>query len=297
MFRKSDKSDFNYNFLRNLRNFWQLFYMKKIMIVSAGILLFMIISCGLFYYRRYRLLLDLGVDLGKKTEVRHLGIIMDGNRRWAKKQGLKPWLGHKQGVEPVKEAIEFCLDRKIPYLTLYVFSLENFKRPQEELNYLFDILAQEVAKKELQQLFEKGVKVRFVGDRSRFPESLHATIADVEERTKNGTELILSLLFCYGGQQEIVAAARDIAEQVKAGTLESADITEELFRKQLWMGDVPYPDFIIRTAGDQRMSNFLTFQAAYSELCFVPWFWPEMTKKELARAVDMFNASKRNFGA
>jgi len=226
----------------------------------------------------------------QEKPLNHLGIIMDGNRRWAQQHGYKPWIGHRQGVEPVKEAMSFCKEHGIQHLTLYVFSLENFKRPQEELSYLFDILAQEIASKEMENLFKENVRVRFIGDRSLFPQQLVPIIADIEQKTADHSGLYVNLLFCYGGQQEIAAAGKAIAEQNDPVSSFSD------FKKYMWSADVPAIDLIIRTAGDQRLSNFLPMQAAYSELYFTDCFWPELTKEDLKQAVTFFVSSKRNFG-
>ncbi len=270
---------------------------KKIFIVlfSAGFL-----ACGYaswLYYRsmQYRQLPQ-AQEIPANGRIKHLGIIMDGNRRWAKSHGYKPWIGHKKGVEPVRTTLEFCIKNKIPYLTLYVFSLENFNRPQEELSYLFDVLAQQIADQELDKLFKEGIKVRFIGERSLFPEKLKPLIEDIESKTQGGNQLTLNLLFCYGGQQEIVAACKKIASDCISGTLAPEAITPELFANQLWSGPVPPPDLIIRTAGDQRLSNFLTWGSAYSELAFLPCFWPEITEGILADTVNNFYNRKRTFG-
>ena len=231
----------------------------------------------------------------KQKPLKHLGIIMDGNRRWAKKQGFKPWLGHKKGVDPVKESISFCLEYNIAELTLYVFSLENFKRPQEELNYLFDVLAQEIASKEFGELMNKGVRIRFVGDRERFPAQLVPIINDVETKSATNTMLTLNLLFCYGGQQELVAAASIIANK-NAGQA-TKPITREDFVAALWSAHVSAVDLIVRTGGDRRLSNFLPVQSAYSELYFLNCYWPELTRAHLVEAVNSYVNSKRNFGA
>lgn len=228
--------------------------------------------------------------------IKHLGIIMDGNRRWAKSHGYKPWIGHKKGVEPVRTTLEFCIKNQIPYLTLYVFSLENFNRPQQELAYLFDVLAQQIADQELDKLFKEGIKVRFIGERSLFPEKLKTLIEDIETKTQHGTKLNVNLLFCYGGQQEIVAACKKLAQKCAQGILMPEEITPELFADSLWSAPVPPPDLIIRTAGDQRLSNFLTWSAAYSELTFLPCFWPEITQEMLIKTVNNFYNRKRTFG-
>ncbi len=235
-------------------------------------------------------------DIPQEKRIKHLGIIMDGNRRWAKSHGYKPWIGHKKGVEPVRTTLEFCIKNQIAHLTLYVFSLENFNRPQEELSYLFDVLAQQIADQELDKLFKEGIKVRFIGERSLFPEKLKPLIEDIESKTAQGDQLTLNLLFCYGGQQEIVAACQKIASEAAAGILDCEKITPEIFSHYLWSGPIPPPDLIIRTAGDQRLSNFLTWASAYSELCFLPCFWPEITDAILTESLEKFYQRKRTFG-
>jgi len=228
----------------------------------------------------------------EQKPLKHLGIIMDGNRRWAKKQGFKPWLGHKKGVDPVKEVISFCLEYHIPELTLYVFSLENFKRPQEELSYLFDVLAQEIASKEFDEIMQKGVRIRFIGDRTQFPKQLVSIIHDTETKSSAHTNLKLNLLFCYGGQQELVAAVSTLVAIKK----DQQPITQKDLIAALWSADLPPVDLIIRTGGDQRLSNFLPVQSAYSELYFLACYWPELTRTHLREAINAYTNSKRNFG-
>lgn len=243
------------------------------------------------HYARY-----VSQDIPETKRIKHLGIIMDGNRRWAKQHGHKPWIGHKKGVEPVRTTLEFCIKNEIPYLTLYVFSLENFNRPQEELSYLFDVLAQQISDQELDKLFQEGVKVKFIGDRNAFPEKLKPLIEDIEIKTQQGKKLTLQLLFCYGGQQEIVAACKEIATLCMQGALSPEDITPTLFKEHLWSDGLQEPDLIIRTAGDQRLSNFLTWGSAYSELAFLPCLWPEITEDILVDTVNNFYHRKRTFG-
>jgi undecaprenyl diphosphate synthase len=229
----------------------------------------------------------------QKQPINHLGIIMDGNRRWAQKQGLKPWLGHKEGVNPIKETISFCLEHKIKDLTLYTLSLENLKRPQEELTYLFDVLAKELASKELDDLFKNGIRVRFIGDRALFPSQLVPIINDIEKKTELNNKLNLNLLFCYGGQQELAAAAQKCCQTYHS----SNPLSTAEFKSCLWSAELPPLDLVIRTAGDQRLSNFLPVQSAYSELYFISIFWPDLTKEHLIDAALFFLKSKRNFGA
>lgn len=228
----------------------------------------------------------------QEKPLKHLGIIMDGNRRWAQSQGLKPWIGHRKGVDSIKETLQFCKEYAVPELTLYVFSLENFNRPPEELSFLFDILAQEIASHEMENLFKEGVRVRFIGDRALFPQKLVPLITDIEQKTAQHTNLTLNLLFCYGGQQEMAAAARAITARTSAEEFANW----EQFKKYLWSAELPNIDLVIRTAGDQRLSNFLPMQSAYSELYFTPCLWPEMRKEDLMQAAEFFVNCKRNFG-
>ena len=228
--------------------------------------------------------------------IQHLAIIMDGNRRWAKQQGLMPWEGHKSGIDPVKKTVEFCIEQKIPHLSLYTFSLENFNRSQKELDVLFDTIKRGLTNEEFTKLTQHGVRVRFIGDRSRFPESLHVTINDIEEKTASGKNLQLNLLFCYGGQQELTAAMQELGKKIAAGTLKPTEITPELIQQHLWMAHGPNPDLIIRTSGVRRLSNFLSWQSAYSELMFLDFHWPEITKQSLYEAIKKFEKIKRNFG-
>ncbi|TET06429.1 di-trans,poly-cis-decaprenylcistransferase [Candidatus Dependentiae bacterium] len=228
-------------------------------------------------------------------EIIHLACIMDGNRRWAKRQGLLPWYGHREGMEAVRTVIDFCLEKQIRFLSLYTFSLENFKRPEPEKRYLFSYLAKQ-AEKEVDQFIAKGVQVHFIGDRTQFPESMRPVCELAERKTANCKRLCLNLLFCYGGRQELVASVKNIVHDVKAGKLTEDKITEELINQYLWTGSIPAPDLIIRTGGMRRLSNFLLYQAAYSELCFLDCMWPDMTKVDLENVLNSFKEYKRNFG-
>ncbi len=217
--------------------------------------------------------------------MKHLALIMDGNRRWAKKQGLMPWLGHKQGVSAVRMAIQYCLDHNISYLSLYTFSLENFKRSQQEISYLFSLLGQ--AQEHIAEFIKEGVQIRFVGDRSMMPSETLKTCQDLERMTENGHKLLCNFLLCYGGQQEILAAVQAMLDQKLTIAL-PAD-----FKKCLWLGDIAEPDLIIRTGGVKRLSNFLLFQAAYAEIRFLDCLWPDLTKDLLHQTVcDALQAQK-----
>jgi len=226
----------------------------------------------------------------------HVGIIMDGNRRWAKQQGLNPQCGHKKGCDPLRYSIELCLERSIPYLTVYAFSLENFKRSKEELDYLFGVIAKELVSTDLMKLYDRGVRVRFYGDRAQFPDQLVSLIAEVEEKTKNNTIMQLGILVCYGGLQEITAATKKIAADVASGKIAIENITDALFETYLWTAGLPSPDLIIRTGGAKRLSNFLVYKNAYSEILFVDDFWPAMSKERLGKILDEFNKVERRYG-
>lgn len=228
--------------------------------------------------------------------LKHLACVMDGNRRWAKKHGLFAWEGHREGIEAAKRAIKFCLDQSIPYLSLYLFSLENFKRSETEKHFIFNVLPAQVADSLLRDLKERNVRVRFIGDRTVFPEAIKPFIDRFESETKNNTALQLNMLFCYGGRQEIVDGVKKIAQKIKAGDLTEDQITPELLEESLWMGEFPAPDMIVRPGGMNRMSNFLIYQAAYSEWRFIDCLWPEIQEKHLLKVVDEFRHTQRNFG-
>lgn len=227
--------------------------------------------------------------------IQHLACVMDGNRRWAKEHGMVPWYGHREGVEAVKRVVQFCLEKKIPYLSLYTFSLENFKRSSEENSYLFSLMVQE-ADTSLSDFKKYGLRMRFIGDRSQFPKQLLDVLDRVEKETAGNSAMTVNFLFCYGGQQEIVAATQAIAREVKEGKLAIDQITPEVVSKHLWLHDMPDPEIIIRTGGYKRLSNFLLFQAAYSELYFLDCLWPQITDKDLEDVLASFMQTKRNFG-
>ena len=220
---------------------------------------------------------------------------MDGNRRWAKKKGWMPWKGHDQGVKAAQSVVEFCLEKNIPYLSLYTFSLENFNRAPEELSYLFDIIAGNAADN-LDYYKKKGVRIRFIGDRSKFPERVMPVCERVEQETACLNALAVNILFCYGARQEIVSAAKKIYYKIKTGELHEDAISEAIFQENLWTNGSPEPDLIVRTGGAHRLSNFLLYQAAYSEFYFLDCLWPEITKTHLEDALMFFNNSQRNFG-
>lgn len=220
---------------------------------------------------------------------------MDGNRRWALQQGLVSWFGHKKGLSAIQRVIDFCLAKQIPYLSLYAFSIENLQRSQDEQRYLFEVLAQE-ALQDLETFKRKNICIRFIGDRTLFPARVIPVCETMERETASGNALQVNFLLCYGGRQEIVDAAQRIACEVAQGNLQSADITTAVFEKFLWTSGIPSPDLIVRTGGQQRLSNFLLFQCAYSEFYFLDCLWPDISVQNLEAALIYFDNCRKNFG-
>lgn len=226
----------------------------------------------------------------------HLGCIMDGNRRWAKKHGWLPWDGHREGIKAAKRAMNFCLEQGISYLSLYTFSLENLGRSEKELNFLFSVLPQEIKKQLIEDSVKKNIRICFIGDRTKFPALTLSVIEEIEEKTVQGKALQVNLLFCYGGRQEIMYGIKKLLHRIKIGSMSANDLTDKQFESLLWTAGIPAPDLIIRTGGVQRLSNFLLFQAAYSELYFLNCFWPDITEEHLLKAIESFGLRQRNFG-
>jgi len=219
----------------------------------------------------------------------HIAIIMDGNGRWAKKRGLPRIMGHKEGIKAVKRVVKAARKYGIKYLTLYSFSTENWKRPEEEVNFLFHLM-EERLKVEGKNLHKNNVKVLFIGRRDNLPSVLQKIMNDIEQLTKNNTGLNLIFAINYGSRQEIVdGVGKIIAEGTKK-------ITEEDITNHLWTGNIPDPDLIIRTSGEKRLSNFLLWQAAYSELYFTLVLWPDFKEADLLKALFDFQRRKRRFG-
>lgn len=230
------------------------------------------------------------------TAPRHIAVIMDGNGRWAKARGLPRTAGHRQGAEAVQRAAQGALDLGVPYLTLYGFSSENWKRPVSEVDDLMGLLRRYL-KSDTRKLQEKGARVRIIGDRSRLPADIVELIEKTEWQTQNNDRLTLTIALSYGGRQEIVSAARRLAEAVAAGELDPEIIDESLFTERLFTADMPDPDIILRTSGEQRISNFLLWQSAYSELIFIDKLWPDFTEQDLAAVIEEFQQRDRRYGA
>jgi len=222
---------------------------------------------------------------------------MSGNRTWAKRKGWLPLMGYKPGVQTIRRVIDFCLKKNIAYLSLYTFSIENFKRPEDEKNYLFEVLVKDEFNSMVDEACQNGVRMEFLGDRALFPKSVVSWFEKAEERTAQLKNLTVNFMFCYGGRQEIVHAAKVLAHKVKTGELQESDITPELFSQNLWTTGIPDPDLIIRPDGEKRLSNFLSYQSAYTELYFLDCMWPGLSDEHLEEAWNYFGTVKRNFGA
>jgi undecaprenyl diphosphate synthase len=225
----------------------------------------------------------------------HVGIIMDGNGRWAERQGRPRVWGHKKGVDSVRRAVSLCRKLGIPSLTLFAFSSENWRRPEDEVSSLMQLFLF-VLEKEVKSLHKNQVKLKIIGDLSRFSEKLQQNIRQAEALTANNTGLTLNVAANYGGRWDITNAAQQLATQVVAGTLAPADITEQMLAKHIQMHDQPELDLLIRTGGDIRISNFLLWQAAYAELCFLDTLWPDFDDQVFAEAIASFVSRERRFG-
>ena len=226
---------------------------------------------------------------------RHVAIIMDGNNRWAKKRLLPGIAGHKAGVDAVRAVIDVCLQTGVEVLTLFAFSSENWQRPAEEVGALMDLFLAAL-RREASKLKENNIKLRVIGERARFHPELQWAIQQAEEVTAGGTGLVLQIAANYGGHWDIVQAARCMAEQLRSGQISDADFTSERFQQCLSTADLPPADLCIRTGGEHRISNFLLWQLAYTELYFTDLFWPDFKHEAMHRALDDFARRQRRFG-
>lgn len=225
----------------------------------------------------------------------HLAIIMDGNGRWAKSHHLPRIAGHKKGADNAKNIIEACIKLNIRYLTLYTFSSENWNRPEDEVNDLMDLLRYYLTR-ELDKLNEQNVRLRFIGDRTILDNDIQEYVENAEKLTEDNTTLTLVIALSYGGRQELTSAIRHIASKLKNGEIEEGDIDESLISSHLYTHDIPDPDLLIRTGGEQRLSNFLLWQSAYTEFYFSSLPWPEFTPEAMQEAIDTFYQRDRRYG-
>lgn len=219
----------------------------------------------------------------------HIGIILDGNRRWAKEKNLPLFEGHKKGAETVKNTVLWCKNKGIKVLTLFVFSTENWNRPKTEVNYLMRLLRQVLSKKNIQKIHKEGIRIKIIGQREKLSDSLKRAIRDVEYLTKNNRKMVLNFALSYGGRAEIVEALKNIIKK----RIPPEKINEEVIKENLWTSDV---DLVIRTGKEQRISNFLIWQTAYSELYFPKKYWPDFTERDLDLALADYNHRQRRFG-
>lgn len=226
---------------------------------------------------------------------RHVAIIMDGNGRWAERRKLSRIKGHRAGLDTVREMIRHCDERGIAYLTLYAFSEENWERPRLEVDALMTLLERFIDR-ELDELCEKNVRVIFIGRRERLRPGVLKRVEKAIDRTKSNTGLVVSFALSYGGRAEIVDAARRLMDEARADRMSSSKLDEEVFRSYLYAPEVPDPDLLIRTGGEYRISNFLLWQVAYSEICTTEVMWPEFSRADFDAAVEEFQRRDRRYG-
>ena len=226
---------------------------------------------------------------------RHVAIIMDGNGRWARRRHLPRVAGHRVGLEAVRKTIKACVSRDVAVLTLFAFSSENWRRPKEEVGLLMNLFMTALDS-EVKKLHKNGVRLRIIGDVAGFSPELQQRIHAAEQLTRDNTTLNLNIAANYGGRWDITQACRSLADEVASGALQSEAISEELIRSRLSLSDLPEPDLFIRTGGEQRISNFLLWQLAYTELYFTDLLWPAFDEKAFAEALDSFAGRQRRFG-
>jgi undecaprenyl diphosphate synthase len=227
---------------------------------------------------------------------RHIAIIMDGNGRWARARGLPRIAGHQRGAEAARRAVIAAAELEVPYLTLFGFSSENWKRPSGEIQDLMGLL-RHYLRAEVAELHSNGVRLKVIGDLSRFSADILDLIAHAESLTQNNARITLTMALSYGGRAEIVEAIRTIAQRIACGEIAAEAIDEECVARHLFTSELPDPDLLIRTSGEQRISNFLLWQCAYSELVFTKTLWPDFSKRDLEQAIDEFCGRERRYGA
>ena len=234
-------------------------------------------------------------DVVRDTNLRHVAIIMDGNRRWAKERHLPTAVGHQKGVEALKRTLRACSDFGIKYLTVYAFSTENWKRDKEEVEFLMSLLAKTIVN-EVPEFIENDIKLTFIGDRKSLSKEIVDVLEFGEKETAHCKTLNLQIAFNYGARMEITNALKEISLKVKNGEISADEITEDLISQNLYTSNIPDPDLLIRTGGEQRISNYLLWQCAYTEIYITDIFWPEFDEKALAGAILEFNSRQRRFG-
>ncbi|BAZ42567.1 undecaprenyl pyrophosphate synthetase [Calothrix sp. NIES-4101] len=234
-------------------------------------------------------------DLKRELLPRHVAVICDGNGRWARHRGLPRIMGHKQGVNALKEILRTCNDWGIEALTAYAFSTENWKRPVEEVDFLMTLF-QVVLRQELREMMKENVRVKFAGNLQALPAALQEQIQNAMEETQNNRGIKFTIATNYGGRQEILSACRAIAQQVEAGLLKPSEIDEEVFERHLYTAGIDDPDLLIRTSGEMRISNFLLWQIAYTEIYVTDTLWPDFDRNQLHKALSSYQQRERRFG-
>lgn len=235
------------------------------------------------------------IPVAASTRPRHVAIIMDGNNRWAKQRLLAGVAGHKAGVDAVKAAVETCARQGVEVLTLFAFSSENWRRPKDEISALMRLFLLAL-EREVKKLHRNNIRLQMIGDRSAFSAKLQEHMQRAEALTENNTRMTLVIAANYGGQWDITQASRALAQQVKEGVLQPEEITEERLQAQLCIGELPMPDLMIRTAGEQRISNFMLWHLAYTEFYFSDVYWPDFNEHEMLAALEAYAGRKRRFG-
>lgn len=230
-----------------------------------------------------------------KNICRHIAIIMDGNGRWAKKRGMPRTFGHKKGAENVVKITRAMKESGVKYLTLYAFSTENWQRSKDEVDALMQLL-NEYLDKELKEIMDNNVRIVFIGERYMLSDSIQAKMTFLEKESEKNTDLTLCIALSYGSRQEILSAVKKIAVKVKEGSMDISQITQDAFSEELYTKEIPDPDVLIRTSGEQRISNYLLWQSAYTELFFTNTLWPDFGKDELWDIINKFNQRERRYG-
>ncbi len=230
-----------------------------------------------------------------RNQLNHIAVIMDGNGRWATKRGLPRTAGHKKGAEVVVQIAKVAKEFGVKYLTLYAFSTENWKRSPEEIGALMQLLRQYLDKN-FKELEQNDVKIRFIGERYMLDADIVEKMERLEQKTAENKSLVLQIALSYGSRQEILNTAKEIAERVKNGDMQPQDIDEQTFSAMLYTGGVPDPDLLIRTSGEQRISNYLLWQIAYSELFFTKTLWPDFAKEEFKSIIENYQTRERRYG-
>jgi len=242
---------------------------------------------------------DNAIELKNKIDVnrlpKHIGIIMDGNGRWAKKRGLPRTAGHREGVKRVTEIVEAAYNLNVQYLSLYAFSTENWKRPKNEIETLMKLLIQYIDK-EIEKIHNNNIKVQTMGDLSKLPLPVIKEVNRAIELTKNNTKMVLNIGLNYGGRDEIIRAVKNILDDFKLGKIKKEDINEENFKNYLYTKDIPDLDLLIRPSGELRLSNFMLYQVAYTEFWFSDIYWPDFKEKHLYQAIIDYQKRDRRFG-